>query len=75
MRAELETFLESVKHFMATAADLLMRRGLLEDLVGGPVPAALAQDLAGDALPRIARDSGGRYASRPGDLQGSASGR
>lgn len=35
----------------------------------------LAGGLAGDALPRIARDSGGRYASRPGDLQGSAAGR
>ena len=40
----------------AAAADLLMRRGLLEDLVGGPVPAALAQDLAGDALPALPDD-------------------
>lgn len=34
----------------------------------------LAGGLAGDALPRIASDSGGRYASRPGNLQGAASG-
>jgi hypothetical protein len=30
----------------------------------------LAGGLAGDHLERIARDSGGRYASRPGNLQG-----
>ncbi|OJW08352.1 MAG: hypothetical protein BGO49_13220 [Planctomycetales bacterium 71-10] len=35
----------------------------------------LAGGLAGDALPRIASGSGGRYASRPGNLQGTASGR
>ncbi len=34
----------------------------------------LAGGLAGDALPRIAKESGGRYASRPGSLQGAASG-
>jgi hypothetical protein len=30
----------------------------------------LAGGLAGDHLQRIARESGGRYASRPGNLQG-----
>jgi len=40
----------------AATADLLMRRGLLEDLVGGPVPAALAHDLAGGALPVLSDD-------------------
>lgn len=35
----------------------------------------LAGGLAGDALQRIARDSGGRYASRPGSLHDVGSGR
>ena len=35
----------------------------------------LAGGLAGDALQRIARDSGGRYASRPGSLHDAGSGR
>ena len=35
----------------------------------------LAGGLAGDALQRIARDSGGKYASRPGSLHGAGPGR
>lgn len=40
----------------AAAADLQMRRGLLEDLVGGPVDAPLGRDLAADALPSLAEN-------------------
>lgn len=40
----------------AAVADLQMRRGLLEDLVGTEVPAALVQGLASDSLPVLQED-------------------
>lgn len=41
---------------VAAAADVVLKRGLLEELVGGPVPGALERGLADGALPELAAD-------------------
>ena len=65
MRAELETFLESVKHFMATAADLLMLN-LLMLLCCVPVITAGAAWTAGYAgIMRILRGTESGFPIKP----------